>query len=329
MRIGLTYDLAEDHTRTGTSAEDAAEFDSPGTIAAIDSSLRALGFVTDHVGHVKALATRLVAGDRWDLVFNIAEGVHGVGREAQVPALLDAFQIPYTFSDPMVMGLCLHKGMTKHVVRDAGIPTPDFALVASTSDLAGVRLDYPVFAKPVAEGTSKGITGSSVASTAEELARVCAGLLRRYRQPVLVEAYLPGREFTVGVIGTGESAHTVGALEVRLRSTAERGGYTYENKLRYEDLIDLTLATDDVARQAEAVALAAWRVLGCRDAGRVDVRCNAVREPQFLEVNPLAGLNPVRSDLPILWGLGGHSYEELIAAIVTSAQERTPGPPPA
>lgn len=329
MRIGLTYDLAEDHTRTGMSAEDAAEFDSPVTIAAIDSSLKALGFTTDPIGHVKALATRLVAGDRWDLVFNIAEGVHGVGREAQVPALLDAFEIPYTFSDPMVLSLCLHKGMTKHVVRDAGIPTPDFALVASTSDLVGVGLGYPVFAKPVAEGTSKGIGGSSVANTAQELARVCAELLWRYRQPVLIETYLPGREFTVGVIGTGDSAHTVGALEVRLRSAAERGGYTYENKLRYEDRIDLTLAGDDVSRRAEAVALAAWRVLGCRDAGRVDVRCSAIGEPQFLEVNPLAGLNPIRSDLPILWRLRGHSYQELIAAIITCAVDRTPGPSPA
>ncbi len=126
MRVGITYDLKEDYVSSGLSDEEAAEFDHPATIEAIESTLRDLGFETDRIGNLNRLLDRLAHGQRWDLVFNIAEGLRGIGREAQVPALLDAFEIPYTFSDPLVLSLTLHKGMTKHVVRDLGIPTPDF-----------------------------------------------------------------------------------------------------------------------------------------------------------------------------------------------------------
>src|SRR5262245_26456090 len=158
MRVGLTFDLRDHYLAAGYSAEDTAEFDNIETIEALAGALERLGHEVDRIGTVRQLAQRLVAGDRWDLVFNIAEGLRGIGREAQVPALLDAYEIPYTFSDPMVMGLALHKGMTKHVLRDRGVPTAPFALVADPSDVAAVNLPYPLFAKPVAEGTGKGIT---------------------------------------------------------------------------------------------------------------------------------------------------------------------------
>ncbi len=322
MTVGITYDLKEDYLREGMSDEEAAEFDSPATIEAIETSLRALGFATERIGHLRALLARLASGGRWDLVFNIAEGVHGIGREAQIPAVLDAFLIPYTFSDPMVLGLCLHKGMAKRVVRDAGVPTPDFALVEDEGEAAGVRLAFPVFAKPVAEGTGKGISGASRAGTPAELERACAELLRRFRQPVLVETFLPGRELTVGILGTGAKARTIGALEIELRGSAEPGAYTYHNKKMYEDRVSYQLAEDAAAAEAQEVALAAWRALGCRDGGRVDIRCDAAGRPHFLEVNPLAGLHPVDSDLPILCYKRGLTYRELIAAIMESARSR-------
>ena len=130
MRIGFTYDLRDDYLRQGYSEEDTAEFDAAETIDAIESALRSLGHAVDRIGGVKPLAARLAAGDRWDLVFNYAEGMFGFAREAQVPALLDAFQVPYTFSDGLVFALTLHKGLTKHVVRGLGLPTPDFAVVS-------------------------------------------------------------------------------------------------------------------------------------------------------------------------------------------------------
>lgn len=196
ITVGLTYDLRDDYLRDGYSLEETAEFDKPDTIEAIEAVILKNDLATDRIGHVRALTHRLAAGDRWDLVFNIAEGLYGFGREAQVPALLDAYQIPYTFSDALGQALTLHKGMTKHVVRDLGIPTPDFAVVACEEDIASVRLPYPLFAKPVAEGTGKGITAVSKIDHPVDLKTVCLRLMETFRQPVLVETYLPGREFT-------------------------------------------------------------------------------------------------------------------------------------
>ena len=230
MLIGLTYDLRDDYLAAGYGEEETAEFDRSSTIEAIASALIETGHDVDRIGHAPALTRRLVAGDRWDLVFNIAEGMHGIGREAQVPALLDIYGIAYTFSDPLVMALTLHKGMTKRVLRDAGVPTPPFAEVARLSDLHDIRLAYPLFAKPVAEGTGKGIDGLSVLRDALDVTRRCCDLLRRFRQPVLVEGYLPGRELTVGVLGTGDTARALGTMEISLRAAAEAGAYTFVNK---------------------------------------------------------------------------------------------------
>lgn len=322
MRIGLTYDLKEEYLRRGLDAEEAAEFDSPETIDAIESALTAQGHETDRIGGLFALAARLVAGDRWDLVFNIAEGLDGIGREAQVPALLDAYRIPYTFSDPLVLTLCLHKGLCKTVVRDMGVPTSSFAVLDRVPEGAIASLDFPLFVKPVAEGSSKGIGARSRVDTAGELRGVCADLLVRFRQPVLVESFLPGREFTVGILGTGRDATAIGVLEVMLHAGPETSAYSYSNKLEYESRVRYALADDATANEARELALLTWRGLGCRDAGRIDLRCDASGRPLFLEVNPLAGLHPVHSDLIILGALCGISHAEIIARIVESARSR-------
>ncbi|MGE5841274.1 MAG: D-alanine--D-alanine ligase family protein [Deltaproteobacteria bacterium] len=322
MKIGIAYDLREDYLAEGYGDEETAEFDRLDTIEAIKGTLRRLGFATNRIGNFRKLATRLVAGDRWDLVFNIAEGLRGFGREAQVPALLDAFGIPYTFSDPLVLSLTLHKGMTKHVVRDLGIPTPEFAVVESPSDIDAVRLPFPLFAKPVAEGTGKGISAASRITTRKEMDSVCRRLLAAFDQPVLLETFMPGREFTVGIIGTGEKAAAVGAIEVLLNKDAEPGAYSYVNKKKFEEFVQYRLVKDEMAQKAIEVSLAAWRGLGCRDGGRIDLRADAQGVPRFLEVNPLAGLNPEISDLPILCNLSGMSYQELISRIMDSALKR-------
>lgn len=324
MHIGLTFDLRAEYLAAGYTEEETAEFDRPDTIEAIEAALQFLGHQTDRIGHVRQLVQRLAAGDRWDLVLNIAEGLHGLARESQVPAVLDAYQIPYTFSDPLVTAVCLHKGLSKLVVRQAGIPTPDFALVERLEDVRRVSLPYPLFAKPVAEGTGKGIDARSKVSDPAGLERVCSELLARFRQPVLVETFLPGREMTVGLWGTGRSAEVIGTLEIRLRPSAEPYAYSYANKEACEDRVDYRLAdaADATVREAEHLALAAWRALGCRDAGRVDVRCDATGQPQFIEVNPLAGLHPQHSDLPMLCTACGIPYVRLIERIVESALER-------
>jgi D-alanine-D-alanine ligase len=325
MRVGLTYDLRDHYLAAGHSAEETAEFDSVETIEALAGALAGLGLSVDRIGTVRQLAQRLVAGDRWELVFNVAEGLKGVGREAQVPALLDAYDIPYTFSDPLVMALTLHKGMAKRVVRDSGVPTAPFAVVESLADIDAIDLPFPLFAKPIAEGTGKGVTPASRVTTAAGLRKICRQLLGRFRQPVLVETFLPGREFTVGIIGTGRPAEPVAVMEVALNERAEAGVYSYVNKEECESRVIYRLADDAEARAAGDVALAAWRALGCRDGGRVDLRSDAQGRPMFLEVNPLAGLHPTHSDLPIMCTLAGMSYETLIGRIVESARRRCGG----
>jgi len=324
MNIGLCYDLRSAYLAMCYGEEQTAEFDRESTIDAIAASLARLGHTVDRIGHARELMARLLAGDRWDLVFNIAEGLHGVGREAQVPCILDVYGIPYTFSDPMVLALSLHKGMTKRVLRDGGLPTPAFAVIEDLDDLAGLDLPYPLFAKPVAEGTGKGIDGGSVLADPDALRRRCALLLARHRQPVLVERFLPGREFTVGLVGTGPRAEVVGTLEVVLREEASAAAYGYENKERCEELVDYVpvSAADPVVLAAEALALAAWRLLGCRDGGRVDLRADQDGVPHVLELNPLAGLHPEHSDLPMICTAVGMPYDELMARIVASAALR-------
>lgn len=324
-RIGITFDLRSYYLSQGYSEEETAEFDRESTIDAIARALRELGHTPDRIGAVTQLVPRLAAGERWDLVFNIAEGVHGFGRESQVPALLDAYRLPYTFSDPVVLGISLHKGWAKRVIRDLGLPTPDFAVVAASEDIAGVHLPYPLFAKPIAEGTSKGITAASKLGSPAELEARCRELLEGFRQPVLVERFLPGREYTVGILGTGEAAQAVGTMDVLLRGEAEAEVYSYVNKEKCEELVDYRLATDGQALRAQETALAVWRGLGCRDAGRVDLREDERGVPNVLELNPLAGLHPEHSDLPIVCSLAGMSYRELIRRIVDSALLRVRG----
>lgn len=323
MKVGLTYDLREDYLAEGYTEEVTAEFDSPVTIEAIERSLGVLGFETERIGHARRLVCRLAAGDRWDMVFNIAEGLSGYGREALVPSLLDAYNIPYVFSDPLVLTMTLHKGMAKRVVRDMGIPTPDFAVVEDEADIELVGLPYPLFAKPVAEGTGKGVSAASRIRDRQELVSECRRLLAKFNQPVLVETFLPGREFTVGIVGTGRDASAFKPMEVFLKDNAESGVYSYTNKENFEELVYYRLAEDEMGKKAAKVALDAWRALGCRDGGRVDVRADASGMPNFIEVNPLAGLHPEHSDLPILCNLDGIGYIELIAGIMKSALKRT------
>ena len=158
MHIGLTYDLRQDYLAAGFSDDETAEFDRISTVEALEGALGQLGHTTERIGHIRQLTRRLADGATWDLVFNIAEGLEGIAREAQVPALLDAYGMAYTFSDPLVMALTLHKGLTKTVVAVGGVPTPAFAVVESVADCDRVNLPYPLFAKPVAEGTGKGIS---------------------------------------------------------------------------------------------------------------------------------------------------------------------------
>jgi D-alanine-D-alanine ligase len=311
MRIGFTYDVVGDWSEENLSPEQLAEFDSVATIDSIAGFLERRGHVVDRVGRARRLIARLHRGDRWDIVFNICEGQYGMGREALVPALLEAEQIPHTFSDSLVLALTLHKGYTKRIIRDAGLPTASFAVLDQLEDIA---LTFPVFAKPVAEGTGKGIGSGSCCTCQADLDRVVADLRTRFAQPVLVETYLPGREFTVGIVGDDE---VVGVMEIE-----SSGVYGFDVK-KHSENVRYRLADDVEAAKARKIALDAWRLLGCRDAGRVDLRGDARGTPMILEVNALPGLHPVDSDLVILTRKAGHDLDWLLDRIMRSACTRT------
>ncbi|MBN2698660.1 MAG: hypothetical protein JXR52_07525 [Bacteroidales bacterium] len=324
--VGITYDLRDEYLNMGFSEEETAEFDREGTIAAIEGTLNELGYRTDRIGHIWNLVGRLARGDRWDIVFNIAEGLYGAAREAQIPALLDAYRIPYVFSGPLVMALTLDKALTKVVVKEAGIPTPEHHVVYTPEDISSVNLPFPLFAKPVAEGTGKGINPQSVIRERQQLETVCTTLLERYKQPVLVETYLGGREFTAGIVGTGDRAVCVGVIEIILKENAEENVYSYVNKEECEERIIYTLTDPDATQACADLALKVWRTLRCEDAGRVDIRFDEQGQPYFLEVNPLAGMHPEHSDLPILAHLNGIGYRELMTMIMSSAVQKIKSP---
>ncbi len=319
MIVGLSYDLRDDYLAMGYSEIETAEFDKADTIEAIEEALHVLGYQTDRIGHARNLVSRLAAGDRWDLVFNIAEGLYGPGREALVPALLDAYSIPYVFSGPLVLALTLDKALTKTIVRAAGVSTPEHAVVYRPEDIRSVSLPYPLFAKPLAEGTGKGINPRSVIRDPHELEEVCTSLLQQFRQPVLVETYLSGREFTAGLVGTADRARCVGVMEILLNEKAESGIYSYQNKEDYRDRVQYIVPDPEAVQACSEMALKVWNIIGGEDAGRVDIRFDAAGKAHFLEVNPLAGIHPVHSDLPILAGLNGIDYQTLMGMIMESA----------
>lgn len=318
MKIGITYDLRTDFN------EDSAEFDKISTIEHIESGLESLGYETERIGNFKDLLRELNSYNvysEWDMIFNICEGVYGVGREAQVPAILDAFRIPYTFSDPFVLSLTLNKGMTKRIIRDSGLPTAPFTIINKLRDIDNIKLNYPLFVKPNGEGSGIGINGNSKVNNLQDLKDTCKMyyILNHYKE-LIIEEYLPGREFTVGIIGTGDDSISLGCMEINFNSWEKF--YSYNMKTNYEKFITYTLPEEEMSKKVCDLALKSWKLLGCRDAGRVDVRLDKNDVPNFIEVNTLAGLNKDTSDLPILAKMNGFSYEYIIENIINSAKKR-------
>lgn len=320
MRIGLTYDLRSWYLERGYTMDETAEFDKEETVAALEKVLTRLGYITERIGNVFELVEKLASGSRWDMVFNITEGLYGDGRESVVPALLDQYRIPYVFSGPVVMGISLNKYYARLVVNAAGVPVSPGIIAATPEEVKNAAtLTYPLFVKPVAEGTGKGITTRSIIKNREDLEVLVPELLNKYNQPVLIEEYLPGREFTVGVTGSGADACVIGGMEVICKDNLP---YSVEVKENYQDIVRYIVIDDTYRDECNDVALAAWRALGGVDAGRIDLKADRKGRICFIEANPLAGLNPIHSDLPILSRLSGTEYEVLLEKIMDSAKER-------
>lgn len=322
ITVGLAYDLRDDYLAQGFTIEQAGEFDSVETIDSLEQALVENGYHVERIGNIKSLVKMLAAGKRWDIVFNICEGVSGIAREAQVPALLEAYDIPCVFSGADVMVTTMDKSIAKMIVRQNNLPTAPYAIIRSFEDIATVDLEFPLFAKPLAEGTGKGIDNRSQINSKEQLESKCLSLLGNYNQPVLVEEYLPGRDLTVGIIGNGADCRIVGVLEALYKDNAQGQSQTFYNKENCETVLEYVLVNDPLARKAGEIALECWTALNCLDGGRVDLRCDKNGIPRFLEVNPLSGLHPTHSDLPILAAQAGMPYTNLIGKIMEAALSR-------
>ncbi|MBK9265812.1 MAG: ATP-grasp domain-containing protein [Polyangiaceae bacterium] len=316
LRVGLTFNMKRD----GGDAE--AEFDSPTTIAAITSAIESFGHTVIPLEAKPDLPHRLMAAGP-DVVFNIAEGIRGRGREAQVPALLELLGVPYSGSDPTTMSLCLDKGLTKQILRAAGIDTPEWqVLVTGREKLKPLR--YPVIVKPNAEGTSKGITGASVVGD-EASARAAAKLMvERYGQPALVEEYVAGREFTVGLLGE-RRPKVLPPMEVIFVEPGQTPVYGYEEKqmgttrVRFECPAVVTTAEQ---KRIEKIARDAFAALHCRDVARIDLRMAKDGTVYVIECNPLPGLTPDFSDLCVIGKVASLDFRTLIGEILAGCIKR-------
>src|SRR5262249_25704325 len=323
MKVGLTYNLGTDYTPTEDDPLDVvAEFDNPTTIEGLEAAIRSNGHEPVRVGDGQKLFEWL-RKNRADLIFNIAEGYNGRSREAQIPAMLEMMQIPYVGSDSVCLGVALDKVMTEQIMKAEGIATAPFLKISRIEELNGVPLRYPLFAKPLHEGTGKGIDSSSKIKTYAQLRSRINYILKTYREPVLVEEYLEGEEFTVGIVGN--PPQVIGTMQIVFDTTQVEDFYSYHVKEQYEKFVHYVCPPTiepERLKLIEQMAMKAYKILECRDFGRWDFRGNQPANPFFPKINPLAGLNPLHSDLCIIARHNGVAYEDLIGRILHSALSR-------
>ena len=322
-RVGLTYNLKRIQAKGAADDDSHAEYDSDTTIAALCSAIEQHGHEVVRLEATTDLVQTLPAA-QVDVVFNLAEGQHGRTREAQVPALLELLGIPFSGSDAATMALALDKHLAKSVVRDAGVSTPRALLLTGNEDIADLR--FPLIAKPNAEGSSKGVVPKSVVEDEAALRRIVSAMTARYRQPILVEEFLPGREFTVAVLGAGADGRTAEILPpmeiVYLDGAGPLPIYAFEDKLDWSKSIRYdrpAMVDGTLLREIEQVTATVWRALGCRDVARVDVRLDAHGRVCFIECNPLPGITPGWSDLCLIAESAGIDYAALIGRILAPA----------
>jgi D-alanine-D-alanine ligase len=312
-----------------------AEWDEPATIDAVERALRTVGQVyrleADHMFPARLALVRP------DFVFNIAEGLHGPNREGHVPAICEFLGIPYHASDPLTLGLSLDKRRAKEVLAYRGVPTAPFVLAKSPADARQVDLPFPLFVKPAFEGSGKGVSVKSLCKTRSQLVRQVSRLLATYAEPVLIETYLPGHEFTVAVLGNGPEARCLPIVGMRF-DTLPKGAppiYGYEAKWLWDspshplEIFDCPAhIPEELAGQVREVALAAYHALECRDWCRVDIRCDAAGRPMVVELNPLPGILPDPRDnscFPKAARAAGMSYDDLIRTVADIAWRRISG----
>ena len=325
LKVGITYNLKKDFSQRENQPIDLLEeFDSEETIDAIREVLESEGHEVIKLGGDRGLIDRVRQGPI-DIVFNIAEGLEGRNREAHIPALLEFLSIPYTGSDPLTLSLTLDKAMAKRVVMSQNIPTPRFKKIERMNDLDGLDLHYPLFIKLCYEGSSKGVRLDSKILDPRSLWEKTRSLLETYGSPVLVEEFVKGPEFTVGVLGN-DDPFVLGVMQIEIKGNPpEESIYSLEIKREWEEKVRYHCPPSidqNLLKKIEEVALRSYRALECRDVSRVDIRVGEDRTPYFLEINPLPGLSPVYGDLVIMARSMGWDYARLVKTIFHQALKR-------
>lgn len=329
MRIGLSCDLKDSVRLETTSAGDELEeYDSVETVDIIKASLEGLGHTVIMLGGGKEFLTNVVQ-ENVDIVFNIAEG-RGTfrSREAQVPAVLEMLNIPYSGSDPQCLSICLDKPLTKTLVHLAGVETPGWMVVKpqdqiESSDMS--ELHYPAIVKPAFEGSSKGVRATSFVIDRDEAVQEVQRQLAVYRQPVLVEEFVDGDEITVGITGN-TPPEVLGIMRVLPRVETSNFIYSLEVKRDWEKLVDYECPAHldkKVLQRIKENSLRIFEILGCRDFARIDFRVSKNGTPYFIEINPLPGLGTY-SDLVIMALKLGWTHQGLITTVFNAALSRYP-----
>lgn len=324
LKVGFSFNVKRVDPDPSGEQDDEAEYDSPKTLQAIREAIASWGHEVVDLEATQDLPV-VLASTPVDVVFNIAEGFKGRNRESQVPSLLELLDIPYTGSDPAALSVSLDKALAKRMVKTHGILTPDYVVLHTGKERLPRELSFPLLVKPVAEGTSKGVTRKSIVHDEGELREVARELITKYRQPALVESYIAGREFTVGLLGE-RRPRVLPPMEICFLDREDPTPvYSFEmkqdwsEKIRYDVPAKLSPRELDRLERASRECFAA---LGCRDVARLDFRMDAEGRLFFIEANPLPGLAPGWSDLVLIAQAAGLEYRALIGEILSFAIRR-------
>lgn len=325
LRVGFTYNVKRVKPTVDASEDREAEYDSPATLQAIREAIASWGHEVIDLEASPELPS-VLASTPLDIVFNIAEGFKGRNRESQVPAMLELLDIPYTGSDPATLSIALDKALAKKIVRQAGIHTPNFQLMVTGKERLNKEFaSFPLIVKPVAEGSSKGVVSKSVCHSEAELREVVKEIAGKYQQPALVEEYIGGREFTVGLLGE-RRPRVLPPMEIVFLDKEEKTPiYSFQHKLDWTDRIRYDAPARLEPAQLERLRTAArgsFMALGCRDVARIDFRMDDKGRIYFIECNPLPGLTPGWSDLVLIAAGAGMDYRTLIGEIMAPAIRR-------
>jgi len=322
---------------TDEQAQIYAEFDSPATIEGIKKAIEANRHKVHMVeaneeAYIKL--KELKEKKKVDLVFNIAEGFYGEAREAHIPAMLEMLQIPFTASGPINLAITLDKARTKEILSFFGIPNAKFQVFQNQKDKLRADLEFPLIIKPVREGSSKGIMDNCVVKNDSELRKKVNEVVEKYRQPAIAEEFLPGKEFTVGIIENEKGPVVLPITEVKFDDLPKGMNKidSYEAKWFYDDpeknmdpLVCPAKIPKELEERIKKVALSTFRFLDCKDMARLDIRLDKKGIPNVIDINSLPGLIPdpkENSRFPRAARAAGIDYNKMIGMVIDSAKRR-------